>query len=218
MVCPFCGFNPRASVRGYAPSIVIAGPDPQTGEEVIRVDDPSGVRSEARRSNDGGISLSVSGAAGIGRPGEGRAAHTFKAFLIRAGCRVEIRSGKDEDGVDRLLEIDGRNFILQLTVTPQDPVFWQQAKVSSATKQVSPPLAASWLRDAIVRKRIVPKLQAIPVILAIDIRHAGPLANEELVEHYLTEYGAPVDEFGFASVWLIGPAVNYCYRVGHGLP
>ena len=54
-------------MRGHAPSIVRSGPDPDTGDMTIKVDGPSGVRSEARHTKSGDLSLEVHGAAGIGQ-------------------------------------------------------------------------------------------------------------------------------------------------------
>src|SRR5439155_14809087 len=89
-ICPRCGCDRNAPLKGFAPSVVIEGPDAEGGEHVLRVDDPSGVRSVARRSDEGRVSLQVTGGAGIGRLGEGRAALTCEDFLFTGGIEAEI--------------------------------------------------------------------------------------------------------------------------------
>lgn len=215
--CPHCGLALHAPIRTFAPSIIVGGPDLQTGEHTLRVDDPSGIRSEARRLSDGLISLSVARAAGIGRPGEARAAHTLRDRLVSEGHDVKILPGEDRDGIDRTVEIDGDTFVLQITVVPREP-FWHEAHVSSATTQVMLSEAVDWVRKAILSKAYAPKTQKTPVVLAVDARPAGVVATPEFVQQYLALYGSPVDEFGFASVWLVGPTADYCCRVGDARP
>jgi len=217
-ICPRCGCDRNAPLKGFAPSVVIEGPDAESGEHVLRVDDPSGVRSVARRSDEGRVSLQVTGAAGIGRPGEGRSAHTFKEFLLRGGFEADIRDGNDAEGVDRILDVDGSTFVLQFTIAVQAPDFWRQASVSSANTQVAQPDAASWLRQAILSKREAPKAHDLPTILVIDARHAAPVAHVDVVREYLSSHAEPVDEFGFSSVWLVGPTADHCCRIGKGRP
>lgn len=48
----------------------MAGSDPQTGYHTVRVADTSGVHPKASITDDGLVSLTVSDATGIGRPGE----------------------------------------------------------------------------------------------------------------------------------------------------
>jgi hypothetical protein len=216
-ICPGCGHDRTAPFQSFAPSIIIAGPDHQTGGHVVKVSDPS-VQSEARRTADGSVSLDVAGAAGIGRPGESRVAVTLKDRLVRDGHQVDVLDGDDARGVDRALLVDGERLVLQVTIAPQASSFWRDASRSSATTQVSPPHAAAWLREAVVSKADAPSLQGAPVLLAVDARHAGVVAMPDLVHEYLTLYGAPVREFGFVSVWVVGPTADYCARLGDGRP
>ena len=214
-ICPGCGHDRKASFQSFAPSIVIAGPDRQTGGRVVKVADPS-VQSEARRGADGSVSLNVVGSAGIGRPGESRVALTLKERLVRDGHQVEIVAGDDSRGVDRRCGIDGETLSLQVTIAPQASSFWRDASRSSATTQVSPPHAAAWLREAILTKADAARVQDSPVVLAVDARHAGVVAMPDLVQEYLGSFGSPVREFGFASVWIVGPTADYCARLGDG--
>ena len=216
-ICPGCGHDRNAPFQSFAPSIIIAGPDSERGGHVVKVADP-GVESEARRTDDGSVSLDVAGAAGIGRPGEARVALTLKERLVRNGHRVEILGGDDSGGVDRILIVDGETLVLQVTIAPQAGSFWRDASQSSANTHVSQPHAASWLREAVDSKAAAPSLQDAPVLLAVDARHAGVVALPDLVHEYLTRYRSPDREFGFASVWVVGPTADYCTRLGSGHP
>jgi hypothetical protein len=131
---------------------------------------------------------------------------------------VKVLDGDDAKGVDRIMIVDGESFILQVTIVPQASTFWREASQSSATTQVSQPRAASWLREAIVTKSNTPSLQDAPVLLAVDVRHAGVVAMPPLLKEYLTNYVSPDREFGFASVWIVGPLPQYCCRLGDGRP
>ena len=216
-ICPSCGHDRAAAFQSFAPSVIVPGPDAQTGGHVLKVADP-GVQSEARTTNDGSITLDVAGATGIGRPGETGVALTLKEFLTRNGHDVEILDGEDSRGVDRSLVVDGPRFVFQVTIAPQAGEFWQQASRSSATTQVPPPQAAAWLRQAIVAKAGAPAAQDAPVLLAVDARHAGVVAMPPLLQEYLGRYGDPALEYGFASVWVVGPTADYCSRLGTGRP
>ncbi len=44
------------------------------------------------------------------------------------------------------------------------------------------------------------------------------LADGRVIDSYLARFGNPVDEFGFASVWVVGPTVPFCVRLGDGAP
>ena len=216
-ICPNCGHDRTAAFQSFAPSIVITGADPEKGGHVLKVADPS-VQSEARKMSDGSITLDIAGSIGIGRSGESRVALTLRENLVRTGHQVEILDGEDARGIDRRFVVDGERFIFQVTIAPQASDFWQQASRSSATTQVPPPHAAGWVRQAVIAKADVPAIQDAPVLLAVDARHAGVVAMPELLQEYLGRYGDPAREFGFASVWVVGPTADYCARLGNGRP
>ena len=216
-VCPSCGHDRTAAFQSFAPSIVITGPDAQKGGHVLKVADP-GVQSEARKMPDGSITLDVVGATGVGRSGESQVALTLQEHLVRTGHKVEILAGEDARGVDRFFVVNGERFVFQVTIAPQASDFWQEASRSSATTQVPPPHAAGWVRTAVIAKSDAPAIQDVPVLLAVDARHAGVVAMPELVREYLGRYGDPAQEFGFASVWVVGPTADYCTRLGGGRP
>jgi hypothetical protein len=217
-ICPGCSHDRTAPFQAFAPSIVMDGPDPESGEHTIKVFDPSGVHSVVRRGADGLLSVSVRGATGIGRPGETRAAHTLWHRLRRDGHLVEVRGGDDPGGIDRSLIVNGEAMTLQVTVVPQVSNFWQDARKSSGTIYVTQADMVVWLRDAVLSKADTAGTHTEPVLLAIDARHAGLAAVPGVIQQYLALFGSPAREFHFASVWVVGPTEDYCLRIGEGRP
>ena len=103
-------------------------------------------------------------------------------------------------------------------VAPQDREFWRNAKHSSVSIEITNAQVVSWLRDAVVSKSTEPTRHDDPVVLAIDVRHAAAAAVPEQLAGYLAQYSSPAREFGFASVWVVGPTAEYCLRLGEGQP
>ena len=201
------------------PTVVLSGPDPQTGDAMIKVDDPRGVRSEARHTKTGTLSLVVQGAAGVGRKNEARVAKTLRYCFEQRGLQGTITDGADDRGEDRVLQIGNEQFVLQITTAPSARRFWQQAHISSATTQATELHAANWLRTAITNKMLKFKIsEPASTILAVDAHHAGILARQPVIDRYLSTFGCPHTEFGLASVWIVGPTAEYCMQLGGGHP
>jgi hypothetical protein len=156
--CPHCGQSagvvvtpPPASVHadGFT-SIIVAGKDPITGDDLITVDDP-GVKSEARLKAHGQVSLSVKGAANIGTRSEPRAIKTLRQKLQANGA-VSIEKGKNDRGEDAILSCDGHQYTLQLVTAPGANEFWRNASVGRALTEMQTHQAADLLREAIRAK------------------------------------------------------------------
>jgi hypothetical protein len=185
----------------------------------LKVHDPAGTTSEARHSGDGTVSLEIRGTGNIGKRNEGRVVETLAQRLAQDGVTAMVSRGLDDRGEDGILRIGTREFVLQITTAPVAPDFWKQANLSSARTDVPEPHAASWIRDAIIKKAaVLPKAQLGSTILAVDARHAGVLALSRLLGEYLRIYGRPEAEFGFASIWIVGPTADQCERLGGGYP
>ena len=105
----------QLTYTGYAPTIVIFGPDPASGDTVSTVQTPD-ARSVARISSAGTVSIVIKGPPGLGTPGEHRVAKAIRARLQREGVTVSVRSGADADGVDRWIDTPGWSFELQVHV------------------------------------------------------------------------------------------------------
>lgn len=204
--------------EAFPVSIIVASTDPATGDARIRVEAP-GMRSEGHLSPEGRVSLAVEGAGEIGKAGEARATKTLRHKLQADGLTISTHTGRDGHGEDGLLSVGDVRYTLQLVTTPSVPAFWREAHVGSAMTQVETQQAVEWVRATLLGKAgSIPPAQRPHTVLAIDARHAGVLATTPILEAYANRFGAPAGEFGFASVWLVGPTVQHCARIGEGTP
>lgn len=202
---------------GYAPTIIVFGQEPSSGDTVTTIHTPT-ARSQARISSAGTVSIVINGPPGLGTPGEHRVAKTIRACLEREGVTVSVRSGADADGVDRWIDTPRGSFELQVTSVPRDPTLWHQGSRGSGATTVPRPGAADWIEDSIQHKvTSTTSADRGRMILALDAIHAGPLAEDAVVGSYLNQFGSPTERFGFASVLLVGPTVNQCVRLGVGV-
>ena len=212
--CPACGIAVAIeSVQTYVSEL-----DAVTGDVRIRVRDPRGSESEAH-ADLGQVTVSVSGTGGIGRESESRVAETLRFTLALSGVVVTIGDAQDDRGEDRSIIFDDKKFVLQVTVAPSWSHFWRAANASSSTIQVDEQHTVQWLRSPIVDKAArMPLAGRIKTVLALDVTHAGVLANRSVLEEYIRQFGCPTAEFSFASVWVVGPTSNFCGRLGDGSP
>jgi len=95
----------------------------------------------------------------------------------------------------------------------------QNASRGSARKDLDVLTAVALLRAAIERKKAKIDSRELPkTVLAISARHTPQAAAPRVLDSYTEQYGCPVEEFGFASVWVVGSSANYCERLGGGGP
>ena len=213
-VCSRCGTSNRVDLV----DAVITERNTSTGDARISVRDPMGARSEAH-GDAGRYTVDVTGAGGVGKKSEGRISETLRSALISSGRTATIQPGADDRGEDRLLTVDDRTFDLQITIAPNAPDFWRKAHLSSASTQVGQTHALGWLRAPVETKaRRLSDAQRANTLLAIDVTHAGVIADATFRDRYVACYGSPDAEFGFASVWVVGPHAEYCGRLGTGFP
>lgn len=226
-ICPACG-TPAATVVNLRPatlrfqtrnpSVIIAGPDQTTGDYLFKVRDRR-VNSQARLATDSHVSLKVEGADNVGRSGERRAIKTLKERLQTDGMTASIEPGDDARGEDSLLICGDQRYTIQVITALCEPDFWRNASEGEAEIDASIDHAVGWIRAAIERKGKKYGVQQLSeTILIIDARHAGVIANSVILDAYVSRFADPVSEFGFASVWVIGPAAQYCGRIGGGRP
>jgi hypothetical protein len=225
--CTSCGrvlhrvLNPESGaykITGFAPSIIIDGPDAQTGDAVVRVNDPA-VYSEARLTPGGRVTLLVQGAGGVGRSGERSVNDSLRERLRSDGIDVSLSAGVDGRGEDGLLRSSASTFVVQMVTTPSAHEFWREASMGSATTNVDLLSAAGWLRSTLERKAaVIPPAQRATTLLAIDARHASVVGHKVVVDQYLEQHGDPANEYRFASVWIVGPTVRQTTKLGTGYP
>jgi hypothetical protein len=207
------------AIGAYAPNLIRDGTDRVTGDVHIRVDDAPVGRSDARLTPAGCVLLEAERVADRGRGGEAQLKQTLQSKLRQDFPNVTIIKGSDADGEDGLVEIAGRTLVVQIVTSPSAPDFWRTAKEGLVTERVNLSDAAVWLHATINAKFTkIPETQRAATLLAIDARHAGILATTPALDRYVQRFGDPVAEFGFASVWIVGPTEDYCSRLGAGVP
>jgi hypothetical protein len=161
------------------------------------------------------VSLTVDGAGDAGKRGEPRARKTLRQKLEANGLGVVVaKEWKDERGQDGVFTVAGQSFTVQFVTAPPETDLWQRARRGPVTREQG---AVEWLRMA-VQKKGRRFRSSEPTILAVDAQHAGVLADETVLGQYVATYGSPALEFGFASVWVVGPTVQSCARIGEGIP
>jgi hypothetical protein len=208
----------QLGITGHPPTPVLNGPDPETGDEIIKVAAP-GARSEMRLRDDGSIGLTVEGAGGVGRSGEGRVIKTFRQKLEQEGVTVLFETGRDAYGEDAKLRVDQDTYTFQVVTAPHADDFWREANVTSATTEVDIARAAAWVGTAVSEKaKTMSPAQRAETVLAVDAQHAGFLAAKPVLDACSVRFGDPSSEVGFASVWVVGPVTKYCSRIGDGTP
>ena len=219
--CPACGaivFTPSTpatlTLQGHIPTVITGQEDAATGDIVLKVDAPK-MRSEARTTREGRVSLTVTGAEEIGEKGEPRAIKTFCEKLGQDGLVVSTVPGVNADGEDDILLYAGRRYPIQVTMAIGAPEFWSNARVASAMTHVQVQGAVSWIRERIEAKA---NKVGLNTVLLLDACHAVPVTSSEVISTYLHTYGSPAREFGFSSVYVVGPAAMYCCRLGEGTP
>jgi hypothetical protein len=62
------------------------------------------------------------------------------------------------------------------------------------------------------------KEQAASILLAIDVRHAASLISESVLREYSDLAPRQISDYGFASVWVVGPTTEQTSRLGGGWP
>jgi hypothetical protein len=225
--CLTCGREDRGIVaakpgtlrfEGFAPTIVVAGPDPTSGDSKIEVSAP-GVTSEARLSQDGQVSLKVKGAQDIGRKGEPQALKTLRQRLQADGLVASTHGGSDNRGEDAILVVGSAQYTVQLVTSPSDPDLWRKASRGPALVDADLEYAIGQIRCSLEMKaKGTPQVQRVNTVFALDVRHAGILASKAILDAYLSRFQSPSDEFGLSSVWMVGPTPQYCARLGDGRP
>jgi hypothetical protein len=221
--CPRCGAAIGVSVQlagtqadSKVGSVGAASREPTTGGgERIQYSAPTGARSDSVRA-DGRVGAVVEPPVDVGRKGEEDVFARVLDVLAATGTAPVIKPRpKDDAGEDRVVKYGNEEITIQIACGGPGTSFWRD--VSSGRGEIKADLetAAEWARDVISRKAILySPSQKHAMLLALDLRHLGVLADPELVNVYLRRYGPP-DGFGFGGVWLIGPTEDRSVRLGN---
>jgi hypothetical protein len=225
--CPDCGgpLEPQAEPRNLVitpePGVIRVEVQPIGTVVESPVDHPegrhvdyrpaTGGQSVSEMSAGGDFTADLSGPLVFGRPGESRAVEVLVHALREEGRRVERLSGeRDDAGEDRLIRIAGRRMVVQVVTMPADSVLWRQFRNDSAALSHSGDqrAAVELFRAALKRKE-----HAKGDIVVLDAAHFAALAWRKLVDAYLATHSSPIDEFGFADAWIVGPTVRSSIRI-----
>jgi hypothetical protein len=123
--------------------------------------------------------------------------------------------GKDDRGEDAILGMDDRSVVIQIVTVPAENDFWRAASEGTMSMETDLPRALQWLHAAIKKKAMqYASSHRANMLLAIDANHAGVLGTKPIVDEYRGRFGSPNAEFGFHSVWIVGPTSEYCARLG----
>jgi hypothetical protein len=206
-----------AELRGLAPTLVIAGPDPETGDSRVLLSAPAG-RSESRITQAGDVSVNVEGG-DPGRSGEATVIHILAGKLRRLGIDCTFAPGVDDRGEDGVLVAGDRRLTVQVVTVLAEPEFWSQAKRGSASRKMTAVDAADVLRSTIDKKgKTVAPAQAGTILLAIDARYAASLISDSILLEYRGRSPSQILRYSFASVWVVGPTADQTKRISDGWP
>lgn len=214
--CPICGgarqtFPDGSVATGYAATLILGKNDPQTGHQGLVVSTP-GATSETRLSPSGDFSIRVTGAYGLGEDGESRVKRILGQRLRMDGVAFAFEPGINSAGEDGTLILEGRRFVLQITMAlRRERVDWAAASAGPATASASIDDVAEWIDEVIISK--ASKANPTDTVLALDANHLGVMASDALVTRYRERFRSPALRFGFAAVWLVGPTVERCLRL-----
>jgi len=205
------------TITGHPVAMIIDGKDPHTGDVRIRVNSP-GASSDARVTPTGDISLHVEGVE-AGRKSEPWAIKTLRQALKERGIAVSTGTAADDRGEDAVFRVGKVEYVVQVATTPSVQEFWRAASISSVRTEVELQRGVQWLRQTVEGKAAtIPSTQRSETILAVDARHAGVLSDALVAASYCSRFEGPAKEYGFASVWIVGPTPKYCVRLGEGIP
>lgn len=221
--CSRCGSTRRdvsltlegAIVFGQAGQLGLMAESPAANDRPhrIQVRTPLGASSTVELYHDGTVQLNASGPPDVGTRGETQVRDILIERLVRDGwIAKQIAGARNDRGEDGLLQLDGNQFALQITAIPPSATFWGQSAASSANTTVHVDHAAHWIHYALLSKAGLSSKHA--TIVAIDARHVGIAVDPRVVASYNSQYPHVNEQFGFHSVWLVGPTPSHCTLLG----
>jgi hypothetical protein len=220
--CPRCGGTVCVSVRptgqaaqASAGAVGALVDEVRETHHALQYASPSGVCSKIKIVGDDRVDMQIAPRSShrldVGREGEDRVADRVRAQLASEGRTVIVGPGDDARGVDRVLVVDGDPIPLQIITVPNKASLW----LPRGGDESFDARAVDLIHEAATSKaRKYAAGQRDAMILALDVVHAGLLAEHATAAAYLQKYRDPRAEFGFGSVWLVGPIEKYCRRLG----
>jgi hypothetical protein len=195
------------AVTGNAVALILDGP----GGTVIN-DFRGTSRSEVV---DGFVKIEVLEAPPRGRENEPNVLGVLASVLThRNQAKPRIEQGRDANGEDGVLVFpNGDRLAVQIVSVPVDSNHWKNVSKGKAAVQLSIEEAASWLHEAIEKKkRAIASADGARIVLALDTRHCAQLAHEQVIESFHRQFGDAAI-YGFAQIWLVGPVTGRCWKL-----
>lgn len=213
------GVSTSAAVGKMGPTIAVPtgsiSAKAQCGNVAMSIDGPT--RSEINdfigksRSSllpDGRLLFEVTGKPLQGTSNEPNVLNVLAGSLAQA----DYRQATDEEnrrGVDGWVnDSEGAPAPVQVVKVPAESEFGAAVAKGSWEITVTVDEAASWIKAAIDRKTTGPKPSIAPadrasMLLALDVRHAGQLANADVIAAFARQMPS-VAQLGFRAIWLVG--------------
>jgi hypothetical protein len=123
-----------------------------------------------------------------------------------------MRAGRDERGEDAVIELpSGVLCAVQIVTVPTDPEFNAEIASGSSHRMVSLAEVVQWIRSAIEKKYATyAAADRASMILALDARRI--LVDEAIIGESIRQ-SPPLESYGFAEIWLVGPTVPRARRL-----
>ena len=176
------------------------------------------------KTPEGKISQAVRGAVPKNKDGELEAAKIFIQYLNQNGNNFDEPQSfnKDDDDIDVIAqdkEIPQK--IIKMQVTRPNPnkipfmENWGKAKQNEYRESMNIEELAEDLMTRIKHK--ISRNLSKDVFLLLDATKLNWYAMPAVVQSFKKKYGNEVNQMGCNQIWLIGPAVKFCYGLNEGM-
>jgi hypothetical protein len=203
-------------ITGQPVGMVVEGPPESPKGRRVDSRPASGGRSYSSTDGTGAFTAELSGPLDRGRLGEGHALEILIQVLRARGDEVtQLSGGRDDDGEDGLLLINGNRVPVQCVSLPVDSSLWRDLSLrdTASTSGLSQD-AVQLVRQALIHK----KGKSAGTILVLDAAHVGAIVGPSLAESYRAAFGNPEEEFSLIEAWILGPTVRSAIRLGRLSP
>lgn len=135
------------------------------------------------------------------------------ALLVHEKTDVAIAPGIDAQGEDaRLTYPKGEACVVQIVSVPPDSAYGREIAIGFAQRKLTAEDAADWIQVSIDHKLTIAPDDRKSILLALDARAHGLLADVSVIVALRARYPDPVT-LGFFAIWLVGPIDSRCVRI-----
>jgi hypothetical protein len=170
--------------------------------------------SSASKIGDGYIEVTLQGGPPAGKQDDPYVAAVLAQVVSHNGQSNPVpEKGADQNGEDGILRFgDGSKLIVQSVSVPVDPTHWTKANKGDVSVRLTFAEAARWIQGSIEKKLSIVSHDRPQILLALDTRHCGPIAQPAILESLHVQFGSAA-RYGFAQIWLAGPVPSRCLRI-----